>query len=326
MAHADPSTPEPGMRCPACGGPTRIRYRGRTSTHAGAEDVRCTSSDLAEYHDIWACPECHLAYQAVPESPRDLVRLYEEVEDPLYLVEEEQRRAQFRDLLEDLHGYAAPGRLLEIGAFAGLFCDEARAAGWDPLGVEPSRWAARRAREAYDVPVIEGTLEDVDPDDGPFDAVCTWDVLEHVPDPLALLRGAHELLAPGGVLGLTTVNIRGWSARLLRGRWPWLMRMHLYYFSPRSLTLMLERAGFSVLALGPQPKRLSVDYILERSERYAGPVGRALRRLARRTGLSSRVVSVQLGDLLVVFARKPGVDPPPRGPAGAHVEGGSSRY
>ena len=125
---------------------------------------------------------------------------------------------------------AFPGRLLEIGSSVGLFLDEAQRRGWDATGIEPSRWAAEKAR-GLGVRVFNGALDEFVPNDGPFDVVASWDVWEHLDDPMKALDRTFELLRPGGILVFTTLNMGGFGAKLFRGRWPWFMRMHLHYFT-----------------------------------------------------------------------------------------------
>ena len=290
---------EPGSTCIACGGPTQLRFGPRTrGGGVAAEELRCTSPYLGEHGEIWACSGCGLAFQTGDVD----TSAYADVEDPEYLRETDRRRDEFRRLLAAVEQHRRPpGRLLEIGSFAGLCLDEARHRGWDAIGVEPSRWAAAHARTAYGIEVVEGTIADAP--DGPYDAVVSWDVLEHLEDPLGDLRRARELAADGTVLGLTTVNIAGRAARVLRGRWPWLMRMHLWYFTPASLRLLLRAANWEPLDVRTHPKRLSVGYVLERSERYVGRLGRVARTGAQRMRLADRVVSIDWGDVILALGR-----------------------
>jgi 2-polyprenyl-3-methyl-5-hydroxy-6-metoxy-1,4-benzoquinol methylase len=188
----------------------------------------------------------------------------------------------------------------------GLFLDEARKAGWDVTGIEPSRWAAESAR-ARGLKVFNGTLDEFISKGGAFDAVVSWDVWEHLEDPLAALERAHELLKPGGLFVFTTVNLGGIGRKLFRGRWPWFMRMHLHYFTRESLTRMVRSAGFEVLATSTEAKTLKLGYVLDRARSFLGPAAALARSLASTLGVVDRPVRIDLGDILLVEARKPPV-------------------
>src|SRR5581483_5194972 len=92
---------------------------------------------------------------------------------------------------------------------------------------------------------------------GSFDVVTMWDVIEHFPDPAAEVREVHRLLRPGGLVGITTMNVESLVARLLGPRWPWLMQMHLYYFSVRTLRALAGGALVALARRGPAARRLA---------------------------------------------------------------------
>src|SRR5439155_426394 len=77
-----------------------------------------------------------------------------------------------------LRAFGARGRLLDVGAATGAFLREARAAGLDAVGIEPSEAAARVARAAW-LDVRATTIEAAELPAGRFDVVTAFDVLEH---------------------------------------------------------------------------------------------------------------------------------------------------
>ena len=295
--------------CLLCGKALRLLYPSNVPRGAKIQqdEVACTSHYLSLHDDIYICDACGLARSATSVSGDELAELYRGVEDPAYLVSEEERRASFREALQEIERYLPPAeskrRLLEIGSAVGLFLDEAHKMSWEATGIEPSRWASDQAR-SRGLDVHAGTLEDYDPHGRTFDAVALWDVLEHLTDPIAALRRVAQLLVPGGILAFTTVNIGGVGARLFRGRWPWFMRMHLHYFTSQSLRELVQQEGFTPLKVTTQPKVLKLGYILERARGLFGPLARGGGWTVERLGLAHYPVKVNLGDILLVVARK----------------------
>jgi SAM-dependent methyltransferase len=103
------------------------------------------------------------------------------------------------------------------------------------------------AGQAMGLDIRGGELDELALPDSGFDVVSMIEVVEHVPDPNALLASARRLLRPGGMLYLTTPNGRGISARVLGVRWSVLSPPeHLQLFSIRGLRIVLERAGLVV--------------------------------------------------------------------------------
>jgi len=84
------------------------------------------------------------------------------------------------------------------------------------------------------------------------------------------------------------------------------MEMHLYYYTRRSLTKLMENAGFEVLAIKSQGRYLRLSYLATRIAAFSRPLGRGLGRLFDRLALSERAIPINLGDLVTVYVRKPG--------------------
>jgi SAM-dependent methyltransferase len=147
--------------------------------------------------------------------------------------------------LRELDGLA-PGRLLDVGSGKGAFLAAARDAGWDALGVEYAPEAAEAARATFGVDVIVGDFLEVR-QLGTFDVVTMWHVLEHLTNPMGALAHAAESLKPGGRLLVSVPNLDSLQARLGGDDWFHLdLPRHLFHFTPRSLTTLVERAGFRV--------------------------------------------------------------------------------
>jgi len=237
---------------------------------------------------------------------REILHEYECAIDTTYLQEREGRILTFRRNLEPLLRLVPPRegpRLLDIGCHIGVFLEIAQEQGWEAWGVEPSAWAADQAR-ARGLRVTTATLREARFPDQFFDIVTMWDVIEHLTNPLASLQEAHRVLAPGGIICIHTINIESPFARLVGHRWPWLMEMHLYYFSPQTLTHMLEKAGFQVIQMVAQGRYLRLGYLFSRLEPYAEVLAQSLEILTRSLGLAHLPISINLGDLFSTFARK----------------------
>jgi SAM-dependent methyltransferase len=136
------------------------------------------------------------------------------------------------------------GKALDVGSGYGFFREALAQAGFEHQGVEISAHARRVAREIYG---FETHSELDGLPSGTFDLVTLWDVLEHVPDPVALLARCRDVLRPGGVVALKTPNLDCPEAEVFGPHYHSLRREHLFYFTPRSVRDVAERAGLSVL-------------------------------------------------------------------------------
>ena len=143
-----------------------------------------------------------------------------------------------------------PARVLDIGCGSGVLLARMKSLGWQAEGVELDPDGVKAAR-ARGVPVREGTLEQQAFPESHFDAVHSAHVIEHVYDPLSLLRECHRILKPGGRLVILTPNIESWGHKRFGSAWLNLdPPRHLILFSGATLRRAAEQAGLSVERLG----------------------------------------------------------------------------
>ncbi|HZD10055.1 MAG TPA: class I SAM-dependent methyltransferase [Candidatus Binatia bacterium] len=297
------------VNCSLCGRDDwQVRFpetlNGSDALDLGA--FRCTSSSYGQHPQIVQCRSCGYVYANPRWVSSELFEAYVAVQDETYVRERAGRELTFRRHLQSLHRFTgAPEgrRLLDVGAYIGVFVEVASAAGWRACGVEPSQWAVSVAQRRG-LPVVQGTLESLGAEQGTLDVVTMWDVIEHVDDPPAELAQAYRLLKPGGVIAVHTMDVESLFARLMGRRWPWLMDMHIHYFSPRTLSQMLQKEGFEVLESGPQGRYLRLGYLASRLQGLNATAGGWLRQLIARAGLEKVAIPVNFGDLFTVFARR----------------------
>lgn len=292
--------------CNLCGSlEATILYAGKTAgqTRVSAQAFRCTSEEHGDFINIVQCSQCGLLYENPREPEAEIEKQYDLVEDPTYEREVDGRIRTFSHHLENLARFPSPGRVLDVGCYTGVFLDCARQRGWQTFGAEPSAWAARRANEKGHA-VVHAPLRKANLAAESFDLVTLWDVIEHLHDPLGQLKEAYRLLRPGGVFALSTMDAGCMFARLAGRRWPWFMRMHLYYFTPDTVTQFLHAAGFQVMAIERHKRVISARYLFEKVGALLGPLAPVIRALGKPFG--NVFVTVDLGDQMNVFARKPG--------------------
>jgi SAM-dependent methyltransferase len=182
-----------------------------------------------------------------------------------------------------------PARILDIGCATGSLLAHLRERGWETTGVEISGPQAEYGRRERNLDVRSLPLEENRFPDAYFDVVLASHLIEHLNAPAALIAEVRRILAPGGRFFVTTPNIAGFQARLFRGRWRSAIFDHLYLFSVKTLSRLLEEKGF----------------IIERISTWGGlaaglapaPVKRFFDRAAKRFGF---------GDVMLIRARREG--------------------
>ena len=268
----------------------------------------CTSPDYGQHYRIVQCPRCGFVFANPRGESFEILDAYQAVEDPVYLRERQGRELTFRKHLTPLHRITgAPNgrRLLDVGAYIGVFVQVAREAGWEAVGLEPSTWAVQQAGQAG-LPVVQGTLADCDFPSGSFDVITLWDVIEHFGDPAGELAHVRRLLRPGGFVVIHTIDIDSPTARWMGARWPFLMEMHVVFFSRRTLRALLERLDFRYRSDHTAGRYLRLGYLTGRVTAAFGPrLGGPIEKLIQRLGLAGKPVPINTLDLFTAYAQKP---------------------
>jgi 2-polyprenyl-3-methyl-5-hydroxy-6-metoxy-1,4-benzoquinol methylase len=163
------------------------------------------------------------------------------------------------------------GRLLDIGAGSGDFVARMRGLGWSAEGLDFDPRSVDNAR-ARGLTFHLGDLASQGFRDEAFNAITMSHSLEHVHDPIALLREARRLLVkPGGQLAIATPNTGSVLHRKFGQHWFALEPpRHLHLFSRQSLALALRKAGFERFSIFATVRDVNGSWRGSRSIRHSG--------------------------------------------------------
>ncbi len=150
----------------------------------------------------------------------------------------------------DILPFRGEGRILDVGCGTGKDLRSLRERGWDAYGVEFSPVAVEYAKRKYGLNVTLGDLASARYESKFFDVVFFNHSLEHMYDPLEILREAHRILKPKGLLVIHIPNAGSFEARLFRQWWvQWDVPRHLYHFTKRTMVKLLDMSGFKLLRI-----------------------------------------------------------------------------
>jgi SAM-dependent methyltransferase len=305
-------------RCSACGASGLVPHL-KVAGDAGPDGLIPTTDRFGTaLADLVRCPRCD--HRQTEPMPPDAVleRAYAGAASEDYIAEEAGQRetarralARIEELLEPVpipdNGGPRHRTLLDLGCWVGFLLAEAVQRGWDAVGVEPSEFASAYARDRLDLDVRTGELLTTPLPLAHFDAIVMGDVIEHLPRPAEALERIAALLRPRGIVWMALPDAGSLVARGLRARWWSVIPTHVQFFTRRSIRTLLEREGWTVLAIETAPKAFSVRYYLERIGGYSPPLARALVRVARVTRMAERMWAPNFRDRMAVVARAPDV-------------------
>ena len=179
---------------------------------------------------LYRCTECRLGFRH-PRLPKPtLDALYAGGSAASWIWEAADRTdwTLASQAIREHHPGAA--RVLDIGCFDGTFLASLPAA-VEKHGVEIMPSAADRAR-SQGIRIVASDFESLAAMPGAYDAITAFDVIEHVPDPLAFLTLVRSALRDGGIAVISTGNLDAWTWTLMRNRyWYCAIPEHISFLS-----------------------------------------------------------------------------------------------
>jgi SAM-dependent methyltransferase len=234
-------------RCPLCSlEPDRLARRARSWL-----------DDVPGEYTVRRCPACGMWITSPRPTKEDLAEAY-----PAGYHRVSVSRTPPRSL-------PTQGKLLDVGCGVGDYLLQAQAAGWDCTGIEIAQEAVEIAR-ARGLNVIHGDATDDIYPNTQFDRVVCWHTLEHVPDPILLLRRLRDAVKSDGSIDLLLPNPQSAQSLLFRRYWYHLdLPRHLHHFRPRDVAALAEASGLSVVSVrhtaSPSGLLGSLDILVSRS-------------------------------------------------------------
>jgi SAM-dependent methyltransferase len=157
----------------------------------------------------------------------------------------------FQARLRLIQRFKKSGRLLEIGCGDGHFLRYLKERGYEVFGLDTSEFAVSLAQENVGKPqIFKGQIFEARYPEGFFDVICLFEVLEHLHNPASVLKEARRTLKNGGILVITVPNFASLERIILGDCWYGVdAPRHLYHFTKKTLRLILEKSGFTILSL-----------------------------------------------------------------------------
>jgi len=238
----------------------------------GSEQLQVLDSET----NICGCRSCGYIFDNPRPTAREIATFYSRPTkyDP-WLVEQRARDALWKRRLKKMARVTNPGSLLDVGTGIGQFLHHARAFYSNVYGTEVSESAIRIAKEKYNLDVMRGEIGSIDFCGAAFENITLFHVLEHVPDPKAVIERCKNLLSGNGILVIAVPNDILWLRKkaidLLKrigvGRCATTGRLglpritldgsldeiHLSHFTPAVLRRLVKASGFAILEQSLDP-------------------------------------------------------------------------
>lgn len=262
-----------------------------------------------DHHDcgvVVDCRECGLRYTRSRKlSSMTAIRRDTPIPLPEMMVEKEADQTRdFEAILRRLTKLQAHGPLLDIGSITGHFLDQARAAGFDVIGVEPDPWAAEYARQQFALDIREQFLDEAGFAAESFGVVVMLHVMEHLPNPKETLAEVHRILAPDGMLMVEIPIIDAAATKAMGPRHRHYVFDHTLFMTRSTCARFLEEAGFRIVYQHATGRTLRLGRLAKGLARRASRPGHVAARALDTLRLDQVLLTVNLRDILRVYAVK----------------------
>lgn len=270
--------------------------------------------ESAKLDALWKCPVCGFICANMELSIDELERLYSEKyfngeEYTDYLSDKElhkknfaRRWNRFNKIVKNPEDYS----VLEIGCAYGLFLDTIKNQVSILKGIDISKDAIVYARSSLlnKAEIVQGDYLQLPTHQEMYDLVCMWDTIEHLSKPSEYIEKIASEVKSGGYVCITTGDIGSLNARLRGKKWRQIHPpTHLFYFSKKTLTMLLEKNGFSVIDISYPGNELSIRNIFYSILSLRMKKDRLYQKV-KNLRIMDGVIYINLHDYIYVIARK----------------------
>jgi len=222
----------------------------------------CRGSELKplagfEKHHLVKCGSCGFVFCKPIPTQEKLSAVYEGYGRNDYL--SDLTIQAYERVLDSFEPFRKTNKLIDVGCGIGYFLDVAKRRGWEVYGTEFTEDAVKIC-ESKGASMKLGPLNADDYEAGSFDIITSFEVVEHINNPLEELSSFNKILRKGGLVYCTTPNFNAVERYQLGAAWNVLTYPeHLSYYTPKTLKRVFKEAGFStkkVLATGVSLTRI----------------------------------------------------------------------
>lgn len=212
----------------------------------------CGSKELVPLEKYFAahlvkCNSCRFVFSRKIPTEQELIEYYNGYGRNDYLSPITIKR--YNELLDEMEKFRKTNRILDVGCGIGYFLEEAKKRNWEVYGTEYTDKAIEIC-ESKGIKMHQGKLDTSNYDPEFFDIITSFEVLEHINNPIEEANNFNIVLRKGGLVYLTTPNFNSLLRYRLKERYDVITYPeHLSYYTPKTLNRLFKKHGFKKLKI-----------------------------------------------------------------------------
>jgi len=202
-----------------------------------------------EGFEIFKCANCNLVYVKLFRSKINDNLYDDDYGRKIYMGFRPEGDSRYIEkVLGEIREIKGEGKLLDIGCGSGKFLISASKSGYEVYGVEISKKLADNAKR-LELDIYNNNIERLNFSSESFDVITMWDVLEHVENPIDVLKKIRGWLKKDGILCIEVPNFGSIFRKLTQKKWIGFIEYHLFHFDVWTLQKLLKRTNFEIVRL-----------------------------------------------------------------------------
>lgn len=295
-------------RCPLCNSNnSKVKYNRNYTLKELKSDLfsarRERRKKVYEHNTFVICKKCNLIYSNPIINPALIEKLYKKSRFN-YGSQEHNLRKSYGEVLRKASKYLKKkDRLLDIGCGNGFFLLEALEQGYKEVyGIEPSRHAVDLADPRIKNKIKISILRENQFEPAFFDAVCLFQVIDHIEEPNKVLSICSKYLKKDGIIIIISHNVNALSSLILGERSPIFDIEHTQLFSKKTISRILINNGFKILEISDLSNIYTLDYWLGISP-LPKFIKISLKKVLSALGLSDKNIKIKPGNFYAIAKR-----------------------
>jgi 2-polyprenyl-3-methyl-5-hydroxy-6-metoxy-1,4-benzoquinol methylase len=289
-----------------CGGNIKLLYDYGSNYNFDDVSFDCTTNSYSK-PKIYKCNKCELKFSELAAAflNKRVEDKYNNIVDNIYIDQIPQRQKYFSGLYKKIsYNFNKDQSVLEIGSYYGVFGNIIKPNVKNYSGLELSKHGSDYSKKNYNLEIFNETIEEHSKRQFKYDIIVMADVIEHFSNPFKMLEIIETILKPDGLLIFTTYNMDSLYARITGKNYHWILPMHLFYFSNKTLKNICLENNLKIYKIKNDSRVVSFYYLLNKLALIFPKLKFLFQYINKIKFLQKINININLFDLNIYFVKK----------------------